>query len=235
MVNKKTFENKLVRHCKKIRAIMYLGNTCGSCQEDNVHRLTFSYLKYSPYNLNVTKLIRSSSWSSIRVELDKCELLCYNCHIAKKVSLTEETDDTKRRKIIKRYHLKLKGDNGCAKCSYNECDEALDFYHTGEYKGFSIGSKRMSKSNVEEVSEEISKCDIYCRNCRMEAQTDVAFFEENILMIFERIAEYKELTKIDRDKILKLHMLGLKQIQIANLLKCSKSRISEIFKELCLE
>jgi hypothetical protein len=234
MVNKKTFENKLVRHCKKIRAIMYLGNTCVSCQEDSVHKLTFSYLKDNPKNLNVTKLIRASSWTNIRIALDKCELLCYNCHITKKVSLAEETDDTKRRKDIKRFHLSLSGDTGCVKCSYKDCDEALDFYHVGDYKGFSIGSKRMSKSNIDRVSEEISKCDIYCRNCRMEAQTDIEFFKDNIHLIFERIAEYKELTKIDRDKILKLHMLGLKQIQIANLLKCSKSRISEIFKELCL-
>jgi hypothetical protein len=235
MVNKKTFENKLVRHCKKIKSIVYLGNKCGVCNEDNVHKLTFSYLQQSPTNLNVTKLIRSSSWSAIRKELDKCELLCYNCHIKKKTSLIKETDDTKRRKAIKRYHLNKKGDTGCTKCSYNECDEALDFYHTTSEKGFSIGSGRMSKFNIEKIAEEISKCDIYCRSCRMESQTDILFFEENIELIFERISDYRAFTKIDRIKITKLHMLGMKQTQIANLLKCSKSRICEIIKELNLE
>jgi hypothetical protein len=233
MVNKKTFENKLVRHCKKIRSIIYLGDVCVSCGEDNVHKLTFSYINDNADNLNVTKLIRSSSWKAIKAELDKCELMCYNCHLKKKYSTITDAD-SKRRKTIKRFHLESKGDIGCTRCGYNNCDEALDFYHTGD-KGFSIGSGRMSNNNIEKISEEIAKCDIYCRNCRMEEQIDIQFFEDNIHLIFERIAEYKGLNIIDREKIIKLHMLGLKQYQIAELLKCSKSRICEIFRELNLE
>ena len=64
----------------KLRAIEYLGNKCFRCHE------TFHYAVYDFHHLDPSvkefewTRLKRQSWKTITSELDKCMLLCANCH-----------------------------------------------------------------------------------------------------------------------------------------------------------
>lgn len=79
-------QTKLRQRNLKIKAVEYKG---GSCEECSVvgHPAIFDFHHREPKHkdFNISK-VRSLKWSSkITDELDKCELLCSNCHRMKHV------------------------------------------------------------------------------------------------------------------------------------------------------
>ena len=65
----------------KIKCLEYKGNECSSCGYNaNVKALCFHHLddKEKEFNISGSHCI---SWERIKAELDKCVLLCSNCHI----------------------------------------------------------------------------------------------------------------------------------------------------------
>lgn len=72
---------KLRRRRQKQRAIDYLGGKCIICGFDkHPAALTFHHRDPSTKGFEVSKYIQIA-WSRVVVELDKCDLLCANCHI----------------------------------------------------------------------------------------------------------------------------------------------------------
>lgn len=67
-------------HDNKIKAIEYLGGKCSKCGYDK-HNAPLQFHHTDPeskdYSWNV---LRKKSWPRIKTELDKCILLCANCH-----------------------------------------------------------------------------------------------------------------------------------------------------------
>jgi len=56
--------------------------------------------------------------------------------------------------------------NGCAICSYNKCDAALDFHHVNpKDKKFTVGSNAITRRDL---IDEVNKCILLCKNCHME-------------------------------------------------------------------
>ena len=65
---------------KKKQAIEYKGGSCINCGYDQYYgALHFHHIDPKEKDHNWTKL-RSTSWDKIVKELDKCVLLCANCH-----------------------------------------------------------------------------------------------------------------------------------------------------------
>lgn len=65
---------------KKKQAIAYKGGRCCRCGYDRHYAaLQFHHLDPRQKDVSWAKL-RLRSWTKIRAELDKCELLCANCH-----------------------------------------------------------------------------------------------------------------------------------------------------------
>lgn len=67
----------------KLRAIEYLGGRCmsESCQTPVVHPAAFDFHHRDPLTKDTEiKRLLNRSWDKIVVELDKCALLCSNCH-----------------------------------------------------------------------------------------------------------------------------------------------------------
>ena len=68
---------------RKIKAIDYKGNKCEKCglQLSDSHYSVFEFHHVNPSEKDYdwTKL-RLRSWNSIVDELNKCQLLCANCH-----------------------------------------------------------------------------------------------------------------------------------------------------------
>ena len=52
---------------------------CTDCGESNPIVLDFDHLKYKKYN--VSRMIHDGfSWKAIKKEIEKCEVVCANCH-----------------------------------------------------------------------------------------------------------------------------------------------------------
>lgn len=63
----------------KLRAIEYLGGRCQICGYGKSTRaLVFHHKNPSEKDFSISRV--SKSWSTIQAELDKCILLCANCH-----------------------------------------------------------------------------------------------------------------------------------------------------------
>jgi len=67
------------RQRTKHRAVFYKGGCCELCGYDkSVRALQFHHLLKGEKDFNISSV--SKSWQSIKGELDKCILLCSNCH-----------------------------------------------------------------------------------------------------------------------------------------------------------
>jgi len=61
------------------RAIAYLGGSCKICGYDK-WPCAFDFHHVDPLHKDFTISQHMTSWDRIKPELDKCELLCSNCH-----------------------------------------------------------------------------------------------------------------------------------------------------------
>ena len=57
----------------------------------------------------------------------------------------------------------LKLERGCADCGYNADPAALEFDHLRD-KGFAV-SQRLHSRPLEQILEEVEKCEVVCANC----------------------------------------------------------------------
>ncbi len=75
--NKITYEKQLLR---KIECIKYKGGKCSVCNYDKyIGALDFHHVDPSQKEFTISEL-RSYSLENIKTELDKCILICKNCH-----------------------------------------------------------------------------------------------------------------------------------------------------------
>ena len=80
---------------RKIRACEYLGGKCIRCPQDHPSTLQFHHRDPSAKLFTITTKVLGSPkkypWDTVIVpELDKCDLLCANCHFLHHASLTPE-------------------------------------------------------------------------------------------------------------------------------------------------
>lgn len=69
---------KIRRYRLKMASIEYKGGKCQRCGfNENLNCLDFHHLSNKSFGISSYRYI---SWKSIKKELDKCELLCSNCH-----------------------------------------------------------------------------------------------------------------------------------------------------------
>jgi Pyruvate/2-oxoacid:ferredoxin oxidoreductase delta subunit len=227
---------KIDRYSKKLRAINYLGGKCENCGENNIFKLNFHHIESTDKEYNMSK-IKEGRWSIIKNEIEKCKLLCYNCHFEYHF---DNDRDTYRKNITKKTLLEYKGLSGCEICGYNKCMGALDFHHPdSDDKDFILSSIVVVYKSVsdlkEKIENELDKCQVVCKNCHAEIHFDDNFFNDNFSKILEKSLNYREIqTKISREEVKKLYENGMRQIDIAKHFKAKKGTISGIIKELGL-
>jgi len=236
----KTETSKILRYAKKIKALNYLGNKCKNCSNNNYFSLTFHHINPDEKEFGYYDL-KENRWSLIEKELDKCELLCFNCHlefhfINNPLFDIKEMDKNKsiyNKRKNKSIYLEYKGSE-CSKCGYNKCQAALTFHHRNpNEKEFILSSVKERFNNINElnieVKNEMDKCDLLCCNCHNTEHGDIDFFERYRDLIYEKVNNYKEKSpKIDRELIKKMYNSGLKKIEIGKMLKINRATISRI-------
>jgi len=225
--------SKILSWAKKIKAINKLGGVCKECGDDNIFHLTFHHLDLNEKEFNISE-IRKDRWSKINKELEKCILLCHNCHNEfHKI----ENNDYSRFNNNKKLFLEFKNIDSCKICGYNKYNGSLHFHHERE-KIFKLTSVMVSYKNINELSnnivDELNKCIVLCANCHQYYHSDIDFFEKNKIEIYLKSKNIKENTpKIDRILVKKMYFEeGKRQIDIVNFFGCKKGTISDIIKKL---
>lgn len=61
----------------KLAAIEYLGGKCQNCGYADPRALEFHHLRDKKFSIG---MVANKSFLSLKEELDKCQLLCSNCH-----------------------------------------------------------------------------------------------------------------------------------------------------------
>lgn len=73
---------RVTRVMRLVVAMRYLGDKCAFCGVTDRNVLHFDHVDRTAKIRNVTAMV-TWRWCRLRNELDKCQLLCANCHCAK--------------------------------------------------------------------------------------------------------------------------------------------------------
>jgi hypothetical protein len=107
------------------------------------------------------------------VEIEKCELLCSNCHLKKHSTLGENLAyESSHKHGQKKRMLLIKAFGGECKICSEKNIKCLQFHHLDKRtKSFSIGSN--IKKNAHNIWTEAEKCILLCGNCHKEVENGV--------------------------------------------------------------
>lgn len=169
---KKCTTKQTVSRGKKLKSkcVEYKGGKCQLCG----YKKCFAALEFHHRNFEEKDFSISSKYKNkninlvIKKELDKCDVLCVNCHREthfKKEIINESIISGRR---LKAECVMYKGGE-CEKCGYKKCFGALEFHHRNpKEKEFSICKKYSSRKLTDKIKKELDKCEILCGNCHRE-------------------------------------------------------------------
>lgn len=226
----KSEDQKIRKYAKKLKCINYLGGCCKICNESNLFKLTFHHKDPNEKEFSFSDRI-NSRWSTLKIELDKCDLLCANCH--RELHYELSVIKNKDRRVNKLIYLEHSGSK-CCKCGYNKCPSSLTFHHRDkDSKIFSIGNLGKKLNTIDDLDKfiisEIDKCDLLCANCHVIEHIDIDLYNKNIDLIIKKSENIKEIQiKINREEVYKMLDSGMKQKDIAKYFKASNGTISDI-------
>jgi hypothetical protein len=88
------------RYKRKIKCVEYLGGKCSRCGYDkSLRALVFHHRDPEEKEYGMTQL-QNKSWVKAKVELDKCDLLCSNCH----AEVHEELEGLEEKNLYRSEH-----------------------------------------------------------------------------------------------------------------------------------
>lgn len=223
----------ILRWAKKIRAINLLGGCCSTCRNSNIFCLEFHHNKGAEKENTISYLLSyGSRWSEIKIEIEKCKLLCSNCHM--EMHYGDALD--KRRELLKYKLLEYKNKFSCEICGYVSPNNfiSLDFHHGGDKNGnvHEIGwedARRNASDLTDRLKRELDLCLVFCRNCHRIEHCDGVRFNMFKKDIFKKVDNYIEKpTTIDKERVIRMKKSGMKNIDIAREVGCAKSSVTYI-------
>lgn len=229
----KTEYVRLLSWVKKVKSLQYLNKFRCDCGEDDVVKLCFHHLNSDEKEQKISDM-RKFNFDKIKKELDKCIVMCQNCHqeLHSKLNIGESSKFKKENKILFMQFLKKEC---CEKCGYNKCIDCIDFHHKlPENKTIEFRIFRNKINNISEISEhikyELDSCEVICRNCHA-VEHSGEYFQKNKEYIFKKSNTFKGIqSKLPVDEVIKMYKDGSKQFEIANHFNASKGTISDIVK-----
>lgn len=172
----KLFCSKLCHIPKKVRhnqeserikreLVTLKGGKCLHCQKTyRLSSLCFHHLRDKLFTLDRSNLLRYNI-EDIKLEADKCILLCHNCHIVEHQKLKRNNKERSTDKI-KRHLISLHGGH-CVGCGWaSEYIATLTFDHISD-KLFELNTNTLYKHSYDAIIEESMKCQLLCANCHI--------------------------------------------------------------------
>ncbi len=163
---------KIEKNNKK-ELVEYKGGKCQNCGYSKSHSaLEFHHLDPSKKDFTIGYK-RRISLDKLKEEVDKCVMLCSNCHRVEHQRIRNETKKEYSllyNRDIKRKFVEYAGGPICVECKVEYKDLCvLDFHHLNpEEKKFNL-SRAMNGINLtERITNEIEKCILICSNCHRE-------------------------------------------------------------------
>ena len=92
---------------------------------------------------------------------------CYECSPSYDKEQGRAQNISEIKKAIKKQLVEYKGGK-CEKCGYDKCMRALHFHHINPKKFEISAYLRLSHFNMQELYEEVDKCQLLCANCHAE-------------------------------------------------------------------
>jgi len=215
----------------KQRAINYMGGKCDNCKCDNFICLEFHHSDNKDYD--ISSLLKGS-WKNVENELEKCILLCANCHAEIHFNGKNAKDDRclNNKKVFLEAINKFK----CDRCEYNKCYGGLDFHHKDKNnKNFNLGSINKRFSTIEDLTDiclnELNYCDVLCKNCHRIEHFGKDNYNKYKDKIIEKVNNFRMNNyNPDINLIIKLHNEGKKWEEIKQIANVSKATISKYLK-----
>jgi hypothetical protein len=151
-----------------------LGKTCADC--DIVYHpriLHFDHISNDKIG-KISGMAISSNIARIQQEMDKCEIVCSNCHRDRTHNRNLSKQTGRKSKTPTRDKLffivsSIKKNNPCASCKRFFHSWQMDFDHKDQTtKTDSVTAMIVRQEPIEHILEEIKKCDLVCANCHAE-------------------------------------------------------------------
>ena len=214
---------------KKIKAINLLGGKCRECGCKDIFVLGFHH----PDNNKEHQIsqIKTLRWSILERELEKCELLCSNCHYEKHFINGRVTHYKKT--ILDSLMI----DTKCSLCGYRGKNlRSLSFHHCDKNKKTMHLSWAFARKypgcSLQDIIDEIKKCSIICMNCHSSINIDKNKFNRMSSLIYSKVKNYKEQNKMDENKVAKMKQEGMGISKIASILGVNKSTIFYVYHKV---
>lgn len=230
---------RLRKYTMKMKCQEYLGGKCKHCGESDFFKLCFHHLNPLEKETIISKQF-NCKFETIKSELDKCILLCHNCH--KTLHYEQEknlNNNSYNRRKSKEIFLELLKQFSCDLCGYNSCIAALEFHHIDEKnKDYDIENLiSLQYTSIENLSKiiisELNKCQILCSNCHVKHHSNTEFYDLHKNEIEMRCKNYKPMIiKSDTKKVIELYNSDISLVEIAKELNCSPNTIGDKIKRL---
>ena len=167
----KSFSDRRAKN--KLEAVIYKGGKCLYCgYNKNLSSLSFHHRNPEEKDFIISSLNSTGLLEKHFKELDKCDLLCHNCHHEEHYNINQlienPSNQTLKGRKVRNELIQLKGSK-CEICGYNKCNASLCFHHVEpSTKLFEIENRSCNGYKYERLLEEVNKCQLLCHNCHME-------------------------------------------------------------------
>jgi hypothetical protein len=134
---------------------------CARCEETTATCLEYHHLNPADKKMNIGEMVTYGySKSAIRTEMEKCEVLCANCH-----RLEHATEMEMPLHVWVTERKRARG--GCSRCD-EQRPVCLDFHHVRGEKEETVSRLVADGRSRETIRQEMAKCDLLCANCHRE-------------------------------------------------------------------
>lgn len=174
--NKEKYKSRIIARIHRIReSLMKIKRSlsCCKCGESDAACLDFHHRDASKKEMNLA-CAANRGWCEDRIlkEIEKCDILCANCHRelhAELRSCCYVSSNVKQKTEQKKMALVYLG-NKCSKCGYDKSIFSLAFHHIDpKTKEFQICSCCRS---WETLKPELDKCIVLCTNCHRKLHSE---------------------------------------------------------------
>ena len=160
----------------KKSCVDYKGGKCTDCgliaTNNNLGAFEFHHLEPAHKDFNLSD-VKNRNYSSVLSELDKCVLLCSNCHVKRHLEMKCEEGyhnklegNTERFRDIRSQKLDYacNGNPKCSQCGYDDCESALIISYADGDKKYNKYN-RMRENWDEDFTTALKNATILCKNC----------------------------------------------------------------------